>query len=290
MNRPAMPAAPPPRAMPRPPGMPAPTNGNTPSSEGRPIPSGHGLTVKDGLDIEGEKLFIFGVGGVGKSTLCSLIAEMGIRPLFVDAGNSTSHLSVARVKPTTHDQVRAALHDDALLAPYGAVVLDDMTACEEFGRSWVLANITHEKGYKVDSIEGYGWGKGYVHLFEASHLLLADLDRIARMGKHVLVTAHDEVAEVKNVFGDNYLQHQPRLQSNKNARFRERMREWSYHTLFMDFDVAVTEDGKGVGSGSRTIYPNPLPTHWAKSRTLREPIPFVENDPKLWQLLLKKDT
>ena len=54
---------------------------------------------------------------------------------------------------------------------------------------------------------------------------------------------------------------------------------------FVDYDRYVSDEGKARGSGTRTIHCQELPTHWAKSRMLSEPIPFVQNDPVLWQQL-----
>jgi hypothetical protein len=270
---------------PRPPGPPP--NGGPAKAAARSQPTGnHGLTVSSGMSHQGEKVLAYSVGGAGKSSLCASIADLGIRPLFIDVGDSTSHLDVKRVVPRDFAQMREVFHDDGLLAPYGAIVLDDLTAAEEYALDWVLTNIPHEKGSPITGIESFGWGKGYVHLFETSLLILNDLDRIARMGKHVLVTAHDTIETVNNPTGENFLQHQPRLRSNKNARFRERCLEWAYHALFIDYDISVTNDGKAKGSGTRTIYPMPMPTWWAKSRSLSRPIPYPKGDVTLWRQLL----
>ena len=277
-----MPLLPPPKA---PPKSPQKSANNTPQTSS----DKHGLSVRNGFSVKGEKVLIYSTGGAGKSSLCASIADVGIKPLFIDTGDSTSHLDVDRVVPTTFDQLRGTLHDDVLLKPFGAVVLDDMTTNEEISLAWVLANVPHEKGFKITSIESYGFGKGFVHLFEASLLILSDLDRLARMGKHVLVTAHDTIEEFKNPLGENYLQHQPRLRTNKNSQFRARMFEWSYHAFFIDFDVHVSDEGKAKGSGTRTIYPCPMPTHWAKSRTLADPIPYPKGDASLWQQLFNKE-
>jgi hypothetical protein len=275
-----MPPLPPPKAPPKAPPKPTAANGSPPGP--------HGLSVTNGLSVQGEKVLVYSIGGAGKSSLCASIADLGIKPLFIDIGDSTSHMDVDRVIPADFDQLRGVMHDDPLLARFNAVVLDDLTAGEEMALNWVLANIPHEKGFKITGIESYGFGKGFVHLFESSLLILTDLDRIARMGKHVLVTAHDTVEEVKNPIGENYLQHQPRLRSNKNSRFRERVLEWTYTTAFIGFDVCVSNDGKAQGSGTRTIYPNPLPTHWAKSRSLTDPIPFPKGDSTFWKQLLAR--
>ena len=76
---------------------------------------------------------------------------------------------------------------------------------------------------------------------------------------------------------------EPRLQSpaSGKASIRLRVREWADHVLFIGYDVTV-KDGKGKGSGTRTIYPCELPFCMAKSRTLAEPMPFPKYDTTLW--------
>ena len=64
------------------------------------------------------------------------------------------------------------------------------------------------------------------------------------------------------------------------------VREWADHVLFLGYDIDV-RDGKGTGSGTRTIYPSELPHCMAKSRTMADPLPLMKFDPALWTQLLK---
>jgi hypothetical protein len=63
------------------------------------------------------------------------------------------------------------------------------------------------------------------------------------------------------------------------------VREWADHVLFVGYDVAV-KDGKGSGSGTRTIYPCELPHCMAKSRTLSAPMALSKFDLSLWNQLI----
>lgn len=155
----------------------------------------------------------------------------------------------------------------------------------------VIANVRHEKGHCVKSVEGYGYGKGFTHVYEAFLLVLQDLDAVVRSGKHVICTAHDCTANVPNPSGEDWIRYEPRLQSPNSgkASIRLRVKEWCDHLFYVGYDAAVNEDGKATGVGSRTIYPSELPTHLAKSRTLADPIPYVEGDPELWNQLFAKE-
>jgi hypothetical protein len=231
---------------------------------------------------------IYGPGGVGKTELCSLLTEVGIEPLFVDLEGSSSFLDVSRLDPApeTFEELRDALHGS--LGDCGAVVIDSFTKAEEMAREFVIRTVPHEKGgsVRIQSIEDYGWGKGYMHIYEAALLVLQDLDAIARSGRHVILVAHEVTEKVPNPSGEDFLQYQPRLQSPpKQGKLRERVKEWCDHLIYVSFDRFVSKDGKATGGGSRTIYPTETACWWAKSRSLSESFEYRKGDPELWRVM-----
>jgi len=272
------------RPMPPPPSRPPTGNGEKKAKRQ--------LTPTTGVQPGPQKTVIFGPGGVGKSSLVACAAKAGVRPLIVDVDFGTNFLDVARVQPETWEEVRAILQDRNLLAPYDMVAVDSGTKAEELATAWTIANVPHEKGHRVSSIEGYGFGKGYTHVFETFLQLLGDLDAVARMGKHVVLVCHDCTATVPNPAGEDWIRWEPRLQSPASGKFsiRHRVKEWCDHLLFVGFDQVVDSEGKAKGSGTRTIYPTELPTHWAKSRLLRNVIPYLDGDATLWNQLFGKET
>jgi hypothetical protein len=247
------------------------------------------FSVSRGTTTVAHKTVIYGPGGIGKTELCSLLANVGIEPLFVDIENSSGFLDVARFDPApeTFDDVRDALHSEEVLQA-GAVIVDSLSKLEELARDFVIRTVPHEKGaqIRIRSIEDYGWGKGYTHLYEVMMLILQDLDAIARRGVHVFCVCHDCTEKVPNPAGEDFLQWQPRLQSPaKQGKLRERVKEWCDHLLYIGWDRFVDDSGKASGSGSRTIYPIEMPTHWAKSRVLDEPIEYLRGDAEVWRKL-----
>jgi hypothetical protein len=210
------------------------------------------------------------------------------KALQVDVEDSSKFLDVARITPGNFEAVRAVLQDTKLLEPFDAVVIDSFTRVEELATDWTFQNIKHEKGYHVNSIEAYGYGKGYTHVYETFLLFLADLDAVARSGKHVIGICHDCTANVPNPGGEDWIRYEPRLQNTKQGSIRHRVKEWCDHLIYMGFDLIVDADGKAKGSGSRTCYPTELPTHWAKSRTLEVPIPCPKGDATIWKTLLSQ--
>lgn len=261
-----------------------------PSTQGPPAAQGRTFAVQTGRTRQARRIVLYGPGGVGKSTLAANLAKVGIKPLFLDLAHGTEDLDTDRIAVESFDDVRGALASEDLWKGYGAVVLDTMTDCEELINEWVIRNIPHEKaGKAVRSIEDYGFGKGYHHNYSSSLMLFGDFDRHIRENRHVVVIAHDCTANVPNPGGDDFLRYEPRLQSPKSGKdsIRHRLKEWCDDLFFVDFDQHVTDEGKAVGAGSRTIYGNPLPIHWAKSRKVVDPVHFQDaNDATLWEQLL----
>jgi|WetSurMetagenome_2_1015567.scaffolds.fasta_scaffold94728_2 hypothetical protein len=249
------------------------------------------MGVSRGTVNAGQKIVLFGPGGVGKTELWWLLDSIGIKTLGIDIEGSANFLDVTRVDPApeSFDEVRAVLHDYALLNTFGAVAIDSLTKLEEFAIADTFLKVPHEKGNKVSSIEGYGFGKGYMHVYETFLQILGDLDAVSRRGIHIICTCHDCTATVPNPAGEDWIRWEPRLQSPPSGKgsIRHRVKEWADHLLFIGFDQYVTEDGKAKGSGTRTIYPAELPTHWAKSRLLSDPIPYTRHDATLWQQLFQ---
>lgn len=230
-----------------------------------------------------QRVVVYGPGGIGKSSLAAL-APM---PAFIDLEDGTRNLDVFRVQGVEGwTDLRACLQSTALDA-YRTIVIDSATRAEEWAVAHTLATVPHEKGTFVKSVEGYGFGKGYQHVYETFLHLLVDLDRHVRAGRNVVLIAHDCTADVPNPVGEDFIRFEPHLQQPKSgkASIRERVFQWADHVLFLGYDV-VTEDGKGKGGGTRTIWPIERPDHRAKSRTLAEPMPFNgPDDASVWSLI-----
>jgi len=228
----------------------------------------------------GQRIVIYGPGGIGKTSL-ALTAPGPVA--FFDLDDSLPALQPGNapsvVEVDNFQQMR-----DALNAPgwdgIQTIVIDSGTKAEEMALAHMLATLKTEKGRQASSIEDYGYGKGYSHLFETFMPLLSDLDAHRKAGRHVVMICHDCPTTCPNPMGDDWLRYEPRLQSPNSgkASIRLRVREWCDSMIFIGYDVAV-KDGKGQGSGTRTLYPIELPHCMAKSRTLREPVPIYE-EPK----------
>lgn len=233
----------------------------------------------------GHRFVVYGTGGIGKTTLC---ASMPGKVAFIDLDDSLN-----RLKPKLDEQGLTSNLDlvldvagwadlrSILNGPgwdgYKSIVIDTGTKAEEMCTAFVLETVKNDKTNKlVNSIEGFGWGKGFTHIFEAFSLLFNDLDAHCRQGRHVAIICHDCTATVPNPDGEDWIRYEPRLSSPNSgkASIRHRTKEWADHVLCVIYDVSVDGDGKGKGHGTRTIYSEERPHCMAKSRTYPGVIPL----------------
>lgn len=230
----------------------------------------------------GHRVVLYGTGGAGKTTLaCSLPG----RTAFVDLDESLGKLAGVRNRLADGSVVAVDVRGpdgeptwerlrEALAAPgwdgIDNVVIDSFTAAEELAKAYVLRAVPVGKGMVAKSIEDYGYGKGYVHVFDAVAGLLPLLEAHIRAGRNVVLICHECVQTCPNPAGDDFIRYEPRLQSPSGgkASIRYRVKEWADHVLFLKLDCEVTEGGKAKGGYFRTVYPADLQWCMAKSRTL----------------------
>lgn len=270
-------------------GNPIPVRGGPPPVKAMPTPSAPPVTKavvqfgKLSKSNVGHRILLYGPGGIGKTTLaCSLPGPVA----FFDLDESLQRLMpqleanglAANVIPVEGIATWAALR--AALQSYGwdsvkTIVIDTATKAEELAVAWMFANI-REKGVAVSRMEDYGFKSGYRHLFDTFNLLLGDLDAHARAGRNVVLVCHECAAKVPNPQGTDWIRYEPRLsQDDRNCQLRYRAKEWADHVLAFIYDVNVGKDGKGQGSGTRTVYASELPHCMAKSRTTHGDFPLV---------------
>ena len=245
----------------------------------------------------GHRVSLYGPGGIGKTTLACLAEG---KSAIVDADESLDVLSgqleemgieipvliPASDFPSLRSNLQASGYDGIK-----NIILDTNTKIEEWCVAETVKTVRHpDKGTPVNSIEGYGFGKGFQFVFDKYLPLLADLDRHARAGRNVFLIMHECTSNVPNPNGEDWIRYEPRLQnpSSGKASIRLRVKEWCDHMLFFGYDVEVSKEGKAKGHGSRTLYTSEKPFCMAKSRTASslESISIVHGD-NPWPLIIK---
>jgi hypothetical protein len=208
-----------------------------------------------------------------------------LRPSLVERGTISNIVPVKGINSWMG--LRTALQSDGWDG-VKTIVIDTATKAEELAVAWMFANIK-DKGIAVSRMEDYGYKAGYRHLFDTFNLLLGDLDAHARAGRNVVLICHECAAKVPNPQGIDWIRYEPRLaQDDKNCQLRYRVKEWADHVLAYIYDVNVGKDGKGQGSGTRTIYSKELPHCMAKSRSATGDFPvYDKQEGEFWANIIK---
>jgi hypothetical protein len=240
-----------------------------------------------------RRVGLYGTGGSGKTSLAAIapgpVAYIDLDdalPVLTDLHG----LDIRCVPVSSWPELMAKVNARDGWDGIKSIVIDPLTKAEEFCTAETIATVPHEKGTAIKRIEDYGFGKGYQHVYDVFLPLLGALDQHVRAGRNVIVVMHDCTKNVPNPAGEDWLRYEPRMQDPGSGKgsIRLRVKEWLDDLLFLGYDVNVTKEGKGQGSGTRTIYPVELPFCMAKSRKLTEPMPIGKGDTLLWDTLFAK--
>lgn len=236
---------------------------------------------------------LYAESGMGKTTLASLAPS----PIFIgldDGGRKLRHpltgkglIRVDGIK--TFADVRAALATYSLFDDYKTVVIDTVTLLQDLSHQFIFDTIKGEKGRVCKSIEDYGYGKGYRHIYDTMVALIPLLDDLCNRGKNIIVIAQACNIQVANAESDDFIKEGPRLYTGSKsipsvaAAYMEQMD----HVLRIGYQGIVVEDKKATGSTERAIFVQAEPWFYAKSRTLTEPIISFETpaDDNLWRFM-----
>lgn len=206
------------------------------------------------------RLVIYGVEGVGKSTF----AAGATGTIFVGPEQGTEMLDVKRYPTTRSWQEVLDAIDDLTLSdhPYKALAIDTLDWIEPLIHEAVCQSVTPAK----NSIEDFGFGKGYVAALEVGRVLLARLDRLRdAKGMTIILLAHCQIRPFKNPEGDDYDRYEMKLHAKLGAQFRE----WSDACLFANYEISTYEKNnkaKGIATGRRLLYTERRAAFDAKNR------------------------
>lgn len=255
-----------------------------PGSPGTPTAkdSASGFGITKGRISGGQRIVVYGPGGIGKSTLASLAPN----PVFIDLQGGTRELDVSRFDGIeTFSDIRRALQSKEA-RNFSTTVLDNATDAQIWALAETLATVPNGNSGIAKNIESYGYGKGYRHLFDTFMLMIGDLDRLAGEGHDVILLAHSIVALAPNPEGEDFQRYELNLQDNKSGPIRQSVFQWADHVIYVGYDVSAA-DGKGRGSGTRTLYTAERPDHVAKSRRVDIVLPFEgPKDGRIWDQII----
>jgi hypothetical protein len=269
-------------------------------------PSGHvakTFAVKTWTNAgQGEKIGIYAPSGMGKTTL----ATMAPNPIFIgldDGGRKTRNPKTGGAVNAvdgieTFSDLRDALHQLDLYPVGSSLVIDTITKVESLAEQHTVTTVKADDGRYPDSIEGYGWGKGYRHLLDTMRLFLSDLEPLVRRGVNIILLAQQGQATVSNLEGTDYAQDGMLLSNQPKAGPNTRLEvgAWLDNILRIGYgDVSVAKanvkavKGKVSGSTERMIYTEPELYFVAKNRMNGDLPPVVSfatrDDDSIWKFL-----
>jgi hypothetical protein len=277
-------------------GTPSATDDKKPSSA-QPV-----KTFKAGTNsgLRGRKILMHAASGMGKTSLAVMAPKPIIIPIddgSCDIRDPFTHKKIQNVLDChTFGDTRSALQQYSMYDPHETVIVDTITKLQDLSHVYMFQTIKHEKGHTVSSIEGYGFGKGYRHLYDTMKLLLMDADELIRRGKNVIFIAQSIPRSIPNAAGEDYLCNSPRLYpGSKNLPSVEAMFcEWADDVLFINHANAKVAAGKIKGAATRAVFAAGELHFKAKTRVLEDgsTIPAVisfdaVNDDSLWLYLFE---
>ena len=226
-------------------------------------------TIATGRSLKPPKVIIYGVGGIGKTTW----AAGAPNPIFLCTEDGLASVDVARFEPRQNDPVLrtweellnccSALHTEE--HEYQTVVLDSLDFAEPL--LWAYTCAKHGK----ESIEAFGYGKGYTHAVDEARGLTRWLDALRTdRGMAVVLICHAETKKYDCPDTESYDRYRLRLHDKLAAHFHD----WSDALLFANYRTVVVKDEKnfgkqrkrGVGVGERVLFAEERPAFWAKNQ------------------------
>lgn len=223
------------------------------------------MNIIKGKQQRAQRVVIYGVESVGKSTFAAQFPK----PLFLDIEGGTAHLDVDRVAIDSWKQLGECIAEVAK-TDYRTVVIDSADWAERLAVEDLLA------ANKKQSVEDFGFGKGWVMAAEKVSRFLGALDRLIDAGKNVVVIAHSKVQRVEP---PDILAAYDRYELKLSKQSSPLVKEWADELWFFRFKTkAVTNDGgkaKGIGGKERVIFTTHSAAYDAKTRSgLPDEIPM----------------
>ncbi len=218
------------------------------------------------------RAILYGVEGVGKSTF----ASQAPNPVFLCSEDGTSQLNVARfASPRTWvdvlEAIRVLTHEEHT---FKTLVIDTLDWLEPL--CWQHVCTLQGK----QSIEDFGYGKGYVVAVEQWRLLLGRLDMLVRTRRmNVVLLAHGAVKRVDDPQTGPFDRYRLKL----HEKSADVLREWVDAVLFARHEVVTFErNGKtrGRSSGARVMH-----TTWSAAYDAKNRFDLPETLPLAWEEL-----
>jgi hypothetical protein len=223
------------------------------------------MKITSGKQTRAQRVVIYGVESVGKSTFAAKFPK----PLFLDIESGTAHLDVDRVEIGNWAELLGALVA-CKTTDYETIIIDSADWAERLCTEDLLASS------KKQSIEDFGFGKGWVMVAERMSRMLAAVDHLIECGKNVVLIAHSKIVRFE---APDALAAYDRYELKLSKQCSPLLKEFADELWFMRFKTRVsttdTGRGKGIGGKERIILTTHSAAYDAKTRSgLAEELPM----------------
>jgi len=210
-----------------------------------------------------RRVLLYGVHGIGKSTFGAAAPQ----PIFIPTEDGLGEIDCARFPLVrSFEEVLTAL-SELYTRPhdYRSVAIDSLDWLERLIWNYVC----RLKG--KESIEEFGYGKGYTFAVDYWREVLEGLDALRNERQMMIVLlAHAKIERFENPETDSYDRYSPRLHKTASAI----VQEWCDEVLFATYRVHTKQLDEGfdrtrtraIGTGDRIIRTTERPAHMAKNR------------------------
>ncbi len=216
------------------------------------------LNITKGKINRAQKVVIYGSEGIGKSSLAANFPN----PLFIDTEGGTAQMDVRRIdKPQSWEELLAIVQEVAVTPDVcKSLILDTADWAEQLIVTFLCAK------YKQNSIESFGYGKGYTYLAEEFTKLLNAFDRVITADIHVVITAH---AKMRKFEQPDEMGAYDRWEMKLSKQVAPLLKEWCDLLLFCNYQTFVVtseNNTQKAQGGKRVMYTSHHPAWDAKNR------------------------
>ena len=216
------------------------------------------LNITKGKIIRAQKVVIYGPEGIGKSSLAAQFPD----PVIIDTEGGTAHMDIRRIdKPQTWEELLSIIREVAATPGICKTLVIDTA---DWAEQLITAYLCNK--YKQNSIESFGYGKGYTYMAEEFSRLLSACDQVITAGMHVVVTAH---AKMRKFEQPDEMGAYDRWEMKLSKQTAPLLKEWCDMLLFCNYQTFVVtseNDTKKAQGGKRVMYTSHHPAWDAKSR------------------------
>lgn len=219
--------------------------------------------------IKAPRIVVHGPAGVGKTTLgCG-----APNPIFIQTEDGLGKLEVdAFPMMTSFQDVLDAL--SALYTSehnYQTVIIDSLDHLEPLVWQHLCETYVGPKGERYQSVEDFGYGKGFLLALDLWRQLLEGLDALRNeKGIAFILIAHSEIKRFESPMTDSYDRYQIKL----HKRASDLIQESVDCVMFADYKTVIEkEEGgfnkvktRGISTGQRYLYTEARPSFVAKNR------------------------